>query len=395
MIMEKLSTLSSALKNGRPLRVLFVGFAYIIGVYQSKLKSIQDTGYVDVAWLAPTKWKMHSWSRIIPLEIKYKEIRVYPANIRFLNGINGGYLYPILPIVHAINDFRPDILHYEQEVFSLSAFQMALWARILKIPFTVFCWENIARSLPFYRQWTTRFVLDVASVVIAGNHEAARIVRNLGYKQKIAVMPQIGVDTNLFFPRHDVRKDGVYTIGYVGRLVPEKGVDLLFDAASQLIESGMNLRILICGNGYHESDLRSYANHLRIGEYISWLGLIKNDDVPEILARTDVVVLPSRTLHGKWKEQFGHILIEAMAMGIPVIGSDSGAIPDVIGRTDLIFHENNAEELAVILKRLAVDKQWAREVSQYLANRAVKEYSDEKISARLMSLWREIAMTNG
>jgi glycosyltransferase involved in cell wall biosynthesis len=377
-----------------PLRTLIIGFAYIVDVYQSKLKSIQDTGLIDVAWLAPTKWKMRSWNRIIPLKRKFEEIRVYPVVIWFLNGINGGYLYPTLPLLRAIRNFRPDILHYEQEVFSLSAFQSALWAYILKIPFTVFCWENVEKSLPFYRRWTTKFVLHVANAVVAGNNEAAHIVRSWGYKGKIVIMPQIGVDTNLFFPRHQIRTNHVFTLGYIGRLVPEKGVDLLFDAVRQLIENDISLRIIVCGSGYHESVLRSYAKQLKIDEYVSWLGPIKHDDIPDVLIQTDVVVLPSRTLPGKWKEQFGHILIEAMAMGILVVGSDSGAIPEVIGRADLIFPENNADELVRILKRVIFDREWAQDVSKYLKFRAVEEYSDRKIAALLMSLWREIVIAN-
>ena len=390
--MEKLSVSYSSLTNRRPLRVMFVGFAYIIGVYQSKLKAIQETGYIDVAWLAPLKWNMRSWKRIIPLENKFRQIRIYPVNIRFLNGINGGYLYPLMPTFRAINNFRPDILHYEQEAFSLSAFQMALLARILNIPFTVFCWENVEKTLPFYRRWTTKFVLDVASVVVAGNNEAAYIVRNWGFRRKIVIMPQIGVDTDLFFRHHKVQKNSVFTLGYIGRLVPEKGIDLLFDAARRLLENGISLQIIICGSGYQESELRLYAERLKIDAHISWLGSIKHDDIPEILIQTDVVVLPSRTLPGKWKEQFGHVLIEAMAMGIPVIGSNSGAIPEVIGRTDLIFPENNSEELALIVQRLITDKEWAGEVSKFLEERAIKEYSDRKIANLLMSIWREIVV---
>lgn len=390
--MKKKSVLPSIVRNQKPIRVLLVGFAYIIGVYQSKLKSIQDTGVVDVAWLAPRKWKMRSWNRIISLEMKFKEIVVYPVNITFLNGINGGYLYPTWAVLRTIKDFRPDVLHYEQEAFSLSAFQMAFWAYILKIPFTIFCWENIEKPLPFYRRWTTKFVLYVACAVVAGNNEAAYIVRKWGYKRKIVVMPQIGVDTNLFFPRHAAGKDHIYTLGYFGRLVPEKGVDLLFDAAKLLIDSGINLNIIICGSGNSESELRSYAEKLEINKYISWVGAIKHDDIPDILIQTDVVVLPSRTVHGKWKEQFGHILIEAMAMGIPVVGSNSGAIPEVVGRDDLIFSENNSEELMLILRRLIADKNWTLEASNFLEDRAVKEYSDQKISELLLSIWREIVV---
>ena len=327
MDVAKFTMQSPESQRKEPLRVLFVGFTYVVGIYQSKLKSIQDTGYIDVVWLAPRKWKMYTWNWTISLEIRYKGIHVYPANIRFLNGVNGGYLYPTTSLLNAIHQFKPDILHYEQEVFSLSAFQSAFWANFLRIPFTVFCWENVEKRLPFYRWWTTKFVLDTASAIVVGNADAAKILQNWGYKRKIAVMPQIGVDTNLFFPRHQQRSDRVFTIGYLGRLIPEKGIDLILDAVKQIMEQGINLRIIICGSGRYEPDLRAYADQLGISDHILWLGAVSHDDIPEMLTQVDVLVLPSRTLHGKWKEQFGHVLIEAMAMGIPVIGSDSGQSP--------------------------------------------------------------------
>ena len=110
--------MNSSSEQNRKLRILFLGFAYIVGVYQSKLKAIQKMGENKVAWLAPIKWKMHSWNRDIQLEVRYPEIQVYPAKIRFLNGVNGGYLYPNFSILNAVFKFKPDILHYEDTSYS-------------------------------------------------------------------------------------------------------------------------------------------------------------------------------------------------------------------------------------------------------------------------------------
>ena len=387
--MSPSETRSHPHRQSEKIRILVIGFAYIVGVYQSKLQSLQDTGDLHIAWVAPKKWKMRTWNRTIPLEKKYPDIHVYPVNIRFLNGVNGGYLYPTLPLLDVIRRFKPDILHYEQEVFSLSAFQAAFWAKILRIPLTVFCWENVEKKLPFYRQWTTQFVLSTAKAIVAGNRDAAAILRSWGYTRNIIVMPQIGVNTDLFFARKETKRDDVFTIGFLGRLVPEKGVGLIFSAARHLLENGTSLRIIICGSGSQESALRAHAERSGLVHHITWLGAVAHDVVPDVLADMDVVILPSQTLPGIWREQFGHVLIEAMAMGIPVIGSDSGAIPEVIGRQDLIFRENNPEELAQILKKLIVDREWAAEVSRFLEERAIREYSDQRISELLVSMWKD------
>ena len=377
-------------RKNKKKRILFVGFAYIVSIYQSKLKAIFDTGEIEVAWLSPIQWKMHSWNRVIPLEIRYKDIQVYPAKVWFFNGVNGGYIYPILSFVKVIKSFKPDVLHYEQEVFSLSAFQAAIFARIFKIPLIVFCWENIQKHLPIYRQWTTNFVLDTADAIVAGSTGAAQLLRTWGYEKKILIMPQIGVDTNLFFPRPQMDSKKVFNVGFIGRLVPEKGVDLLLDAAKYLIETGVNMHIVICGSGTHETNLRRYADEMNLKQQISWLSFVRHDHIPDVMAKLDVVVLPSRTVPGVWMEQFGHALVEAMAMGVPVIGSDSGAIPEVIGRRDLIFPEDDFLELAKILKRLFVDTEWKTEVSEFLRDRVLEEYSDQIIASKLISMWTEV-----
>lgn len=376
--------------NHKKIRIAFLTFAYIIDVYQSKLKALQDTGFLDIAWLAPSKWKMYSWNRTMSLSIRYKDVKVYPVNIWFLNGVNGGYLFPTLPLVKVINHFKPDVLHYEQEVFSLSAFQVAVCSKLSRIPFTVFCWENVEKELPVYRWLTTKYVLNNASAIIAGNEEAGQIIKKWGYKGIVEIMPQIGIDTNLFYPREKIEDPHIFTIGYVGRIVQEKGIDLIFDAAKRLIENNIQIRILICGSGDNKQELQIYAEHLGLTKHVHWLGAVNHERVPEILAQLDVLILASRTVEGKWKEQFGHVLVEAMAMGIPVIGSNSGAIPEVIGRPDLIFPENNHLELAQIIKKLIDNPGWKLDISSFLLSRAVSEYSDQRIADRLLELWRGV-----
>ncbi len=208
-------------------------------------------------------------------------------------------------------------------------------------------------------------------------------------------MPQIGLDTKLFYPREKIENPHIFTIGYVGRIVREKGIDLIFDAAKRLIENNIQIRILICGSGDNEHELQIYAEHLGLTKYVRWLGAVNHDRVPEILAQLDVLILASRTVEGKWKEQFGHVLVEAMAMGIPVIGSNSGAIPEVIGRPDLIFPENNHLELAQIIEKLIDNPGWKLDISSFLLTRAVSEYSDQRVADRLLELWRGVINQKG
>jgi glycosyltransferase involved in cell wall biosynthesis len=107
------------------------------------------------------------------------------------------------------------------------------------------------------------------------------------------------------------------------------------------------------------------------------------------MGRFDALVLPSRRA-AAWKEQFGHVLIEAMAMGIPAVGSDSGAIPEVIGRPALVFAEDDARGLERILERLARDKDWRRAAAAYGEARVRAHYTHDRIAERLVTLWDDV-----
>lgn len=135
--------------------------------------------------------------------------------------------------------------------------------------------------------------------------------------------------------------------------------------------------------------LEQQAQQLGITEHVVWRSAVTHEQVPKELSAFDVLVLPSRSID-TWKEQFGHVLIEAMAIGIPTVGSTCGEIPNVIGHHDLFFEEEDAAGLAAILARLIRDEDFRREMSQYCLQRAQQQYTHERIAQRLVALWQRI-----
>src|SRR5262249_1025710 len=150
----------------------------------------------------------------------------------------------------------------------------------------------------------------------------------------IAVLPQLGVDPECYV-RSGKATEHVRlglappVVGYIGRVVPEKAVEVLVDAVAAL-----DARLLIVGDGSARAGLEARPAGWPRGK-ARFVGAVKDTDVPEYLAAMDVLVLPSRTTD-TWAEQFGHVLIEAMAAGVPVVGSSSGAIPEVVGDAGVI-----------------------------------------------------------
>lgn len=373
-------------KNSR-LRVLFISHAYVVGVNQGKLNAISSTD-VEVGLLAPSNWKALEWNRLLELEKPYPNIQIYSAPV-FFTGRGGAHFYAPRKIWQVLRDFQPDIVQVEEEVFSLCAFELAICTRLSGTPLVVFGWENMERNLPVLRHWVRKFVLNTASLIVAGNHEGAQLIRRWGYSRLLEVMPQIGVDTKLFAPQTSKRQQREFQIGFLGRLAPEKGIDVLFAAVRQLGERGHKCKAIICGSGPSEADLRQEADKQKIANLVTWRGAVRHEQAPMEIANFDVLVLPSRTIP-TWKEQFGHVLIEAMAMGVPVVGSTCGEIPNAIACSDLVFQEDDDRGLAAILERMIVDRAWHQQAGRLGIDRVQQHYSHERIAERLIDLWQTV-----
>ena len=369
------------------LRVLFVSHAYVTGVNQGKLDAIAATNKATVGLIVPKIWQARGWQKFLKLETPYSNIKVYPTKIWFAGRV-GAFIYAPGSIWRAIENFRPDIVHVEQEVFSLSGLELAVITKILRIPVAYFGWENIDRELSLPRRWIRRFILNTSRLIVAGNQEGEVLVKQWGYQKTTAVMPQLGVDRTLFAPRPRARVPE-FRIGYMGRMLYQKGIDTLFATAKYLTEWNHSFKIILCGSGVDLEELKAQAKQQGLSDSIEWRDGVPHDRVPEVMNEFDVLVLPSRTGE-TWKEQFGHVLIEAMCMGIPVIGSTCGEIPHVIDRDDLVFPEGDALSLAKIVRRLILEPDWYEEVSRYGRDRVQQHFTHERIADKLITLWQQV-----
>ena len=389
---------SAATPSTSKLRVLVISHAYVTGVNQGKLDVIAQTQPVEIGLLVPQTWRSPEWTRLLALETPYSSITVYPAKVLF-SGRGGAHLYWPWTIWNTLRKFKPDVIHIEEEVFSLSTLEFAIFAKLFCKPLAVFGWENMDRKLSGFRQWVRRIVLDTASFIIPGNAEGEQLLRQWGYKGALEIMPQIGVDAKLFVPvSKEIKSSNVETfnvettnfcIGYMGRIANQKGLDTLLIAAKKLCELGCEFQVTLCGSGPDEAALKTMVEEQGLTKIVHWTGGVPHADVPKEMGKFDVLVLPSKTVDS-WKEQFGHVLIEAMCMGIPVVGSACGEIPNVIGRPDLVFAEGDAPGLATILKRILTDAGWYEELKQYSLERVEKHYKHERIAQRLTAIWGKL-----
>jgi glycosyltransferase involved in cell wall biosynthesis len=234
-------------------------------------------------------------------------------------------------------------------------------------------------------------------LVVCGNQEAQRL---LGYAKKYhgpsAVLPQFGIEYEKYqrnakpeIARRVARQVGTPVIGFMGRLVPEKGILLLCEALDGV--KHLPWKLVIVAGGPLEEDLQERWKPL-FGDRLLLLGSGARADLPDYLKCLDILVVPSlSTPH--WKEQFGYILVEAMASGVAVIGSSSGAIPEGIGDAGMVFPEGDVSRLREALTLLLQSIEKRNELSRLGRERAQKLFSHEAVSASYMKLFQQFNLS--
>jgi glycosyltransferase involved in cell wall biosynthesis len=361
------------------MRVLMLSKACIVGIYQRKLEAIARLG-VELLVLVPPSWKdERGETRLERVYTEGYQLRAVPIA---LNGNFHLHCYPGLGA--AMRAFRPQIVHIDEEPYNLATWQALHHARRIGAQALFFSWQNIARQYPPPFSWGERWVLRSIDYALMGTQSAADVWRAKGYARPLAVVPQFGIDPQLFQPAApDARP---FTIGYIGRLVAEKGVDLLLDAVARL--SG-DWRLRVVGSGPQGEALAAQAERLGIAGRITWIPWAASTEMPAQYRQLDALVLPSLTRRN-WKEQFGRVLIEAMASGVPVIGSDSGAIPGIIGDAGVVVPEGDTAALAGALCKLRDDAAERGRLRAVGRARVLAHFTHEQVAADTVAAYRDM-----
>jgi len=363
------------------MRILMLSKACVVGAYQRKLEEMARLPDIDLRVLVPPGWR-DSARGMLTLERAHTEgydLRVTP--IRF-NGNFHMHYYP--QFGRHVRDFKPDIVHIDEEPYNLATWHALRHARRSKAKTLFFSWQNINRRYPWPVRLGEQWVLRSVDHAVMGTQSAADVWRAKGYAGPLAVVPQFGVDPDMFTPP-DRPHDGTFVIGFVGRLVEEKGGACLFEALAQ-VQGIWQLDII--GDGPEKVALSDQARRLRIADRITF-GSLPSVRMPGYYQGLDVLVVPSLT-RPNWKEQFGRVIVEAMACGVPVIGSSSGAIPDVIGDAGLIVPEGSTSALAGHLRQLMQSPDLRRTLGQRGRQRVLDRYTQAKVAAQTVAVYHQM-----
>ena len=371
-------------ERGSDLRILMISKACIVGAYQKKLEELAKFPDVELTVVVPPCWRDERG--VMRLEREHTQGYSLVVERMALNGHFHLHFYPGLG--KHFRRIKPHIVHIDEEPYNAAAWQAMRLAKTHGAKAVFFTWQNIHRRYPPPFSLVASYNLRNADYAIAGNYEAVGVLKAKGYRGPVKVIPQFGVAPDKFkVPNSQFTiRNSQFTIGYVGRLVEEKGVHILLRAVAGL-NGDWRLRIL--GSGPQRAHLARLAVELGIAERVKFEDPIPSTQMPGHYHQLDALVLPSLT-RPNWKEQFGRVLIEALACGVPVVGSDSGEIPNVIGEAGLVFAEGDERALRARLSQLMADASLQDKLAQRGRERVLAHYTQAQVAAKTYQVYCEL-----
>jgi len=311
----------------------------------------------------------------------------------FFNGKNHFHFY--IDLGNTIKRIKPDIVHIDEEHYSIVTFQAMRLAKQANARVLFFTWQNIYKRYPFPFSSIQKYVFKNTDSAIAGNEEAKDTLKRKGFDKNITVIPQFGVDPDIFkkMTFSDTRSDiglgaDKFIVGYMGRLVEEKGVLDLIRAVAR-VKGRANLLLLLIGSGPLGKKIIDLAAREELGQNIKHIDQVPSMEVPLYMNCFDCLVLPSRT-RPNWKEQFGRVLIEAMACEVPVIGSSSGEIPNVIADAGMVFQEGDIDDLAKRIELLLHDKELRASLGKKGRERVLACYTQKEVALDTYRIYEDL-----
>lgn len=378
-------------------KILSIGHSYIVGVNRRLVN--------EIARISDGKWEVHT---IVPSKLN-NDFRHFEYSLESTDICNISALpvYFDNPIHIMCYDWRIskilreswDIVHCWEEPYILAGAQIAYLApKTAKLVY--YSCQNIVKQYQPPFNWIEDYSLTRANAIVGiGKTVVETWCTKLEKKNlhKPVVGIPLGVDLELFKPNPHAKNivdricnwggSSIPTIGYLGRLTPDKGLPLLLKVLDRLTASVVPWRCLIVGKGPMENELQEWAklhpDRVRI------LTDVTHESVPDYINAMDMLVAPSQTLPN-WREQQGRMLIEAMACDVPVIASDSGEIPNVVGDAGIIVGESDLDGWVKAIQTLIDSPSLRKQLIQAGRERVESHFSWTVVARQKIDLFESL-----
>jgi glycosyltransferase involved in cell wall biosynthesis len=250
--------------------------------------------------------------------------------------------------------------------------------------FLLYGFQNIYKRFPLPLRVIQSLMFRVTDGIFVAGKEHESVLRQQGYQGPCVNLP-MWFDPEVFSPS-STTYDGDVRIGYAGSLLAEKGITQLLDTLIEHPGTLTGCSLDVAGGGQLKDEISAKISCLNAkGVTARFLGSVSSPEMAGFYRGIDILIVPSRTAQ-HWKEQFGRVIIEAMASGVVVIGSDSGEIPVVIADPDRVFPENDMMRLREVLTLAARRVRAGRSDERMKVSLdATNRFADHKVARQLAS----------
>ena len=376
------------------MKILSISHSCVVSEYQKRMAEVAKYYDVELTLLVPKHW--FQFNKNVNLkkdrDSHYRILAVQPITwgCRKKNLRNVTHIYP--GIRGILRRLEPDIIELWEEPFSAVTAHTTFWAKriIPKTKLIFFSAHNVRKNYPFPFSTFEKYTYKNADYAFLMSNEVASVLRSKGYNKGFRVLP-LGVNPDIFCKKNvsSLKKQlklREFVIGFIGKIDRQKGILDLIEAVSQIRE---NFQLLIIGNG----NLRKEAEHrvklLGLRERTTIIDAVPHSQVPDYLNCMDLLVFPSITLP-HLKEQFGRVLIEAMACQVPVLGSNSGEIPVILKDTRIVFKERDLEDLKNKLVSLIKDNNLRKMIVKNAYQKVIKNLTWEIIAEKQYQVYGKL-----
>jgi len=376
------------------MRVLMISHAYVsVELAQAKARELARRPGLDVTVVAPSRFfELGRWMEAErPAAPEYR-LEVLPVALPLVRGQRHVYFYP-RGLVRLMRSLRPDVVDLWEEPYSAVSTQVALARRAVAsgAPLVLNPSQQAVKRQPPPFRWGERYVVRAASYVVGRSPESVAVVEAKGYRGPSTVIGH-GIELGFLGPRDRAASrrelglpDDGPMVSFAGRLVPDKGVDVLLDAVART----PGLRALIVGEGPAGGALRAHAARLGIEDRVRFHAPLPMERVAVAFTAGDVVAMPSR--HEPW----GRVAVEAMACGVPLVAGAAGHLPALVGDHGRLVRPGDADDLARALREAIEEPEPARSERVARAREYAASFSWAALAERWEAVYREVAPSNG
>lgn len=333
------------------MNILVIGHSYVVDSNRQFWNQVTQNENATVDIIVPRHWESNL---IKKLSYNYNQAtdshfnKIFPIGC-FFKGNASLYFFNWYYIFKIFFAKKYDLIFVFQETWAFSVAQVSfikfLSPNRKSLYYLAVCQNIIKPQLKWVIPWEKLITKNIDKILYC-TKEILDVLKWKNINTKTSFFP-FSYDQDIYnFATKPLGEEIV--IGYLGRLSEEKGILCLVNACKRLIRENVKIKLLLGGNGPLKDNISE--------EFIEFVGPFKHTEAHHFYQQVNIFVLPSET-RKFWKEQFGRVIIESIASGTPVIGSNSGAIPEVLSvlHFDYIFNEGDHEDLSRVIKKLVND----------------------------------------